>query len=118
MEDEAIHERAVHEREARAYQAVHDARDFQELKRRYKNFVVPWTVTFMVWYLLYVACNNWARDFMSTNVIGHVNIALIFGLLQFASTFLIAYLYARHSTKKLDPLATKLHDEFDAETGR
>jgi uncharacterized membrane protein (DUF485 family) len=118
MEDEAIHERAVHEREARAYQAVHDARDFQELKRRYKNFVVPWTVTFMVWYLLYVACNNWARDFMSTKVIGHVNIALIFGLLQFASTLLIAGLYGRFANRRLDPLAAGLNAKFKRERRR
>ena len=72
----------------------------------------------MVWYVTYVICNNWARDFMNTKVIGHINVALIFGLLQFASTFAIAYLYARHANKSLDPLATKLRDEFEQEAGR
>jgi uncharacterized membrane protein (DUF485 family) len=72
----------------------------------------------MVWYVTYVICNNWARDFMNTQVIGHINVALIFGLLQFASTFAIAYLYARHANKSLDPLATKLRDEFEQEAGR
>ena len=66
-------EETGHEREARAYEAVYEARDFQELKRRYKNFVVPWTAAFMIWYLAYVACNNWARDFMSHKVVGHIN---------------------------------------------
>ena len=42
---------------------------------------------------------------MNTQVIGNINVALVFGLLQFVSTFLIAYLYARYSTKNLDPLA-------------
>ena len=55
---------------------------------------------------------------MDTKVIGNINVALIFGLLQFASTFIIAYLYSRYSTKNLDPLATKLRDEFESETGR
>ena len=113
MEDDA-----VRERDARAYEVVHEAADFTELKRRYKNFVVPWTVTFMVWYLAYVACNNWARDFMSTQVFGHINVALIFGLLQFVSTFGIAWLYSRHATKQLDPIAQKLRDEYDREVGK
>ena len=55
---------------------------------------------------------------MNTKVIGNINVALVFGLLQFVSTFLIAYLYSRYSTKKLDPLATKLRDEFETEIGR
>jgi uncharacterized membrane protein (DUF485 family) len=55
---------------------------------------------------------------MDTRVVGNVNVAVVFGLLQFASTFAIAYLYSRYSTKHLDPLADKLRDEFETETGR
>ena len=109
---------AVRERDARAYEAVHEASDFAELKRRYRNFVVPWTVVFMVWYLLYVACSNWARDFMSTKVIGHVNVALVFGLLQFVSTFVIAYLYGRFANRRLDPLASGLNAKYKRERRR
>jgi len=111
-------EETGHEREARAYEAVHEARDFQELKRRYKNFVVPWTVAFMVWYLAYVACNNWARDFMSHQVVGHINVALIFGLLQFVSTFAIAAIYGRFANRKLDPLASGLNAKYKRERRR
>ena len=49
-------------------------------------------------------------------VIGHINVALVFGLLQFASTFLIAFLYARHAGKSLDPMADQLHEQFESET--
>ena len=72
----------------------------------------------MAWYITYVICNNWARDFMNTRVIGHVNVAVVFGLLQFLSTFVIAYLYSRHANRSLDPLATKLRNRFENETGR
>jgi uncharacterized membrane protein (DUF485 family) len=115
-EGEFMDEEMVRERDARAYEAVHDAADFTELKRRYKNFVVPWTIAFMAWYLAYVACNNWARGFMSHRIGGsHVNVALIFGLLQFVSTFLIAWLYARHMNTHVDPLARSLSARYDAE---
>jgi uncharacterized membrane protein (DUF485 family) len=104
--------------EHEVYERIASESEFAELRRRYRRFAFPATVAFMVWYITYVVCNNWARDFMDTRVVGNINVAVVFGLLQFASTFLIAYLYARHSTKHLDPLATKLRDEFDEETGR
>jgi uncharacterized membrane protein (DUF485 family) len=100
------------------YNAIARERDFAELRARYRRFAFPATIAFMVWYIAYVICNNWARGFMDTQVVGHINVALVFGLLQFASTFIIAILYARHAGKSLDPLATKLRDEFDQETGR
>ena len=110
-------EQVVRERDARAYEAVHEAADFRELKRRYRNFVVPWTIAFMAWYLAYVACCNWARDFMSQKVVGHINVALIFGLLQFVTTFLIAWLYARFANRRLDPLADEIRDRMHSGGG-
>ena len=111
-------DQVVRERDARAYEAVHEAADFRELKRRYRNFVVPWTIAFMAWYLAYVACCNWARGFMNQQVVGHVNVALIFGLLQFVSTFLIAWLYGRYANRKLDPLAHGLNAKYKRERRR
>lgn len=101
-----------------AYERI--ARDdrFAELRKRYLSFVVPATVVFMLWYVLYVICNNWARGFMNTVVVGNINIALIFGLLQFVSTFLIAWLYSRYANRKLDVLASELGAEFEQEVTR
>ena len=91
---------------------------FAELRRRYRRFAVPATIAFLVWYVTYVVCNNWARGFMDTPVVGHVNVAVVFGLLQFVSTFVIAFLYSRHANRELDPLATQLRQRFETETGR
>jgi len=100
------------------YNTIAQESDFVELNRRYRNFAFPATIAFMSWYILYILCNNWARDFMDTKVVGNINVALVWGLLQFVSTFTIAYFYARHAKKSLDPLASKLRDEFDQETAR
>lgn len=105
------------EDEAQAYTRIASEPDFLELRRRYRKFAFPATIAFMLWYVTYVVCNNWARGFMDTPVIGNVNVAVVFGLLQFASTFAIAFLYARHATRALDPLATKLREEFERGTG-
>jgi len=100
------------------YERLHASDDFQELRRRYRAFAIPWTIAFLAWYLLYVVMSNWAKGFMNTQVVGHVNVALIFGLLQFVSTFGIAYLYARHANRQFDPIARRLDEEYKKELGR
>jgi uncharacterized membrane protein (DUF485 family) len=94
------------------YDRLHATPEFAELRRRYRGFVFPATVAFLSWYLLYVILSSWAGDFMSTQVWGHINVALIFGLLQFATTFGLAWMYSRFSTAKLDPLARQLDEEY------
>ena len=42
---------------------------------------------------------------MNIQVFGHITVGLIFGVLQFISTFLIALWYARYANSKFDPLA-------------
>ena len=54
--------------------------EFAELRHRYRSFVIPATVAFLAWYLLYVVLSNWAGDFMATKVVGNINIALIFAV--------------------------------------
>ncbi|WP_183094844.1 DUF485 domain-containing protein [Nocardioides stalactiti] len=100
------------------YDQLHATEEFAELRRRYRSFVFPATVAFLSWYLLYVALSNWAGDLMGTKVVGNINVALVFGLLQFATTFLIAWVYSRYSTARLDPLAKELEQRFVALEGK
>lgn len=95
------------------YQELKETAEFAELRRKYAAFVFPATIAFLAWYLLYVVMSNWAHDFMSKQVFGHVNVALIFGVLQFVTTFLIAWLYARYMNKSVDPLARELEARFN-----
>ncbi|GAA4818085.1 DUF485 domain-containing protein [Nocardioides caeni] len=101
-----------------AYDELHASAEFAELRRRYRSFVFPATIAFLAWYLLYVVLSNWGGDFMATKVVGNINVALVFGLLQFVTTFAIAWLYSRYSTDKLDPLARELDERFVELTSR
>ena len=92
---------------------VQDSPDFRELRRRLRSFVFPMAGLFLAWYLLYVLLADYAHGFMSTKVLGNINVGLILGLLQFVSTFVITTLYVRHANKKLDPLAEKLRNELE-----
>lgn len=100
------------------YASLHSSAEFQTLRRRYRAFAFPATAIFLAWYLLYVVLSNWASGFMSIPLIGNINVALVLGLLQFVSTFAIAWLYARHAERELDPIAQRLERLYDEETGR
>ncbi len=95
------------------YDELHASAEFAELRRRYRGFVIPATVGFLSWYLLYVVMSNWAGDFMSHRLVGNINVALAFGLLQFVSTFGLAYAYSRYSTARLDPMAVELDAQYE-----
>lgn len=100
------------------YEELHAAPEFVTLRHKYRSFAIPWTIAFLAWYLLYVVMCSWATDFMDTKLYGNINVALVFGLLQFLSTFVIAYLYSRHANKELDPLARTLETRYNEEVGR
>lgn len=92
---------------------IQQSAEFSELRRRLRNFVFPMTVAFLLWYLLYVLLSDYAHEFMGTKVIGNINIGLIFGLLQFVSTFVITSMYVRHANKKLDPISEKIRNDVE-----
>jgi uncharacterized membrane protein (DUF485 family) len=88
--------------------------EFVGLRRALRGFIFPMTVAFFVWYALYVILSAYARDFMSTKVVGNINVAIVFGLLQFVTTFLIAWLYARFASRKLDPVADEIRHKIES----
>lgn len=89
--------------------------EFTQLRRLYRRFIIPATGVFLGWYGLYVVMSMFAPGFMNHVLFANINVALVFGLLQFVSTFGIAWLYSRYSNTHLDPLAAQLNDEFNAD---
>lgn len=100
------------------YDRLSESAEFTELRKRYRGFVFPVSIAFLVWYLLYVVLSNWGGGLMDVRVVGHINVALVFGLLQFVTTFAIAFVYARFSRKNLDPLARGLDQQYAKEARR
>ncbi|WP_432039244.1 DUF485 domain-containing protein [Streptomyces cucumeris] len=62
-----------------SYAEVQAGAEFGELRTAHRSFAFPLTVAFVTWYLLYVLLSNYADGFMSTQVVGNVNVALVFG---------------------------------------
>jgi uncharacterized membrane protein (DUF485 family) len=100
------------------YSEVEASEEFRELRRSYRAFAFPVTVAFISWYLLYVLLSSFAGGFMSTKLVGHLNVAFFLGIAQFLTTFLIAWLYARYADSRLDPRAEALKARIAARSGQ
>lgn len=85
-----------------SYVAVQASPEFIGLRKTLRGFVFPMTAAFFLWYALYVLLSAYARPFMSVKLMGNINVALVLGILQFVTTFLIAWWYARFADQKLD----------------
>ncbi|MEQ4300688.1 DUF485 domain-containing protein [Plantactinospora sp. B6F1] len=98
------------------YVAVQQSDEFVGLRKALRGFVFPMTVAFFLWYALYVILSAYARGFMRHELADNINVALVFGLLQFVSTFLIAWFYSRYAGRKLDPIADRIRAELNGVT--
>jgi uncharacterized membrane protein (DUF485 family) len=105
--------RATYTADESKYLAAQEAPDFQDLRRRYRGWVLPVAAGALVWYFLYVALAAYAPGFMGRSVFGNVNVGIIAGLLQFVTTFGITALYIRFADRTLDPVSSRIRDEFE-----
>jgi uncharacterized membrane protein (DUF485 family) len=93
--------------------AVHSSADFATLRNRLRSFVFPMTAFFLAWYFLYVLLAAFAPHFMASKVVGNINFGLIFGLLQFVSTFAITTIYVRFANRSLDPVSSRIREQLE-----
>ncbi|MET7323885.1 MULTISPECIES: DUF485 domain-containing protein [unclassified Streptomyces] len=98
---------------AEEFSEVQQSAEFVELRRSFRSFAFPLTIAFVAWYLLYVLLSNYAGGFMGTKLFGNINVAFVFGIAQFVTTFLIAWWYSRHAAAKLDPKAEAIKSRME-----
>ncbi|MGO1317806.1 MAG: DUF485 domain-containing protein [Cellulomonadaceae bacterium] len=106
--------RAPGEISPEVFVAAQESEDFVRLRKRFRAFAFPMTAAFLIWYFSYVLLSTYAGDFMSTPLIGMLNVGLVMGLGQFLTTFLITWAYVRHANRNLDPVAAHLREELEA----
>ena len=100
------------------WETIQASPEFAVLRHRLRVFVFPMTVLFLLWYLLYVLLADYAGGFMGTKLFGNITVGLVFGLLQFVSTFVITALYVRYANRKIDPVADEIRAGIEGESGR
>ncbi|MFJ6680966.1 DUF485 domain-containing protein [Streptomyces werraensis] len=90
------------------YLEVQRSAAFQEVRRRYRRFVVPGAVAFLLWYVAYVVTATTVPGLMARPVAGAVNVGMLAGLGQFLTTFLLTWAYVRHARLRRDRAALEL----------
>jgi uncharacterized membrane protein (DUF485 family) len=96
---------------ARRYEAdkiewdrIAETREFKDLLAIKKTFIIPAFLFFIVYYFLLPILVGYAPEFMSTKIIGVVNLAYLFALSQFFMAWTVAWLYVK-AANNFDRLA-------------
>ncbi|MDO5032706.1 DUF485 domain-containing protein [Corynebacterium sp.] len=98
---------------AREFVEMRDSEQFRKLRGAYRNFTFPMTVAFFVWYVVYVVAAVFAPGFMGIELGGGWNVALVFGLAQFLTTFIITWVYVKYANKNIEPQAAAIRKELE-----
>jgi uncharacterized membrane protein (DUF485 family) len=90
----------------------------EELSRRHQRFVWPMTVFFLVYYLALPFLAGEAPGLMGTKVFGEFTFGYLFALSQFLMAFVVAWVYSRWASRRLDPLSEEVRRRLEAGQAR
>ena len=93
---------------------IAETREFKDLLAIKKTFIIPAFVFFIIYYFLLPILVGYAPEFMSTKVIGVVNLAYLFALSQFFMAWTIAWLYVK-AANNFDRLAKDIIKEAESQ---
>ena len=96
---------------ATVWERVAQSEEFKDLIAAKARFVVPATIFFVVYYFALPVLVGYAPKFMSTPVIGVVNLAYLFALSQFFVAWFIAWRYVR-AAERFDRMAKRILDRL------
>lgn len=90
---------------ASQWEALANSEEFRRLITAKRNFIIPATIFFLVYYFALPLGNGLAPRLMNTKVIGNVNLAYLFALSEFVMAWILAAIYVRRANRVFDPLA-------------
>ena len=100
------------------WDSIAESREFNDLMATKRIFIVPAFIFFVVYYFALPVLVGYAPEFMSTKVMGPVNLAYLFALSQFFVAWIIAGLYVK-AAGDFDRLAKDiLNKAEDAKGGK
>src|SRR3954453_9288896 len=90
------------------WEGIEHSPEFQELVRKRRSFVVPATVFFLTYYMVFILLAGYAKDFMASSVYEGLTVGYCLALTQFVMVFVLGIMYLRKSEREYDPLAAKV----------
>ncbi len=89
--------------------AIEALPEFRELQARRRRFVVPATIFFLAWYVVFVLLAGYAEGFMGTEVLfDGLTVGYLLALTQFLMVWGLGWAYLRYSARVLDPLRERV----------
>lgn len=79
--------------------AIEESADFRRLYEDKLRFIIPATIFFILYYFSLPILVGYFPGFMSTKIIGDVNIAYVFALSQFVMAWTVMYLYVKNARR-------------------
>jgi uncharacterized membrane protein (DUF485 family) len=79
------------------WQQIASSSDFRELIREKRNFILPATIFFLVYYFGFLVFVGYFPTIAEMNVIGNINIAYLSAISEFVMTWVLVFLYVRRA---------------------
>jgi uncharacterized membrane protein (DUF485 family) len=95
---------------------IAESQPFKDLMATKRIFIIPAFIFFVLYYFALPVLVGYAPQFMSTKVIGPVNLAYLFALSQFFVAWIIAGLYIR-AANNFDRLANDILEKAENSKG-
>lgn len=90
------------------FDRIQHGKEFVSLRKTFRRFVFPMSLLFFTWYMTFVLLAAYAHEFMAKRVFGEINVGILMGLGQFASTILITIAYVKFANRHIDPKVEEL----------
>ncbi|AWT26838.1 hypothetical protein Csp1_20760 [Corynebacterium provencense] len=98
---------------AEEFIAAQQSAEFRELRTKRRSFTFPVTIAAILWFVVYIVTAMFLPDFFSHKLWGNINVGLVFGLLQFLTTFVITWAYVKYADRELEPLTADIRNRLE-----
>ncbi|MFB5167015.1 DUF485 domain-containing protein [Parageobacillus toebii] len=105
----AVQERSFENRSAIDYSQIAQSSSFQHLMRAKKNFILPATLFFFVFYFALPVLTSYS-NVLNSSAIGPISWAWVFAFAQFIMTWALCMLYSKRAAK-FDEIVEQMKQE-------
>jgi uncharacterized membrane protein (DUF485 family) len=97
------------------WEAVEGTREFGELSAARRRVVAPLLAVFVVWFGGYLLLTAYAHDFMGESIYRGITVGYLLAVSQIAMAWLLASIYIRAATNRLEPLRERAVPDAEAD---
>ncbi|SFA55593.1 Uncharacterized membrane protein, DUF485 family [Parageobacillus thermantarcticus] len=105
----AMRDRSFEERAAMDYSQIVQSSSFQHLMREKKNFILPSTLFFLVFYFALPILTSYS-NVLNASAIGPISWAWVFAFAQFIMTWALCTIYSKRAAK-FDEIVERIKQE-------